>query len=99
MMTVSHLKPPKPKLPSLTTLDTQHPTPNAQHQPTMITALTSPAPALSRDELAALSAATPSTFSDIPPLLRHQEESVHFSIDPPCQGFSSGQGVLTITEG
>ncbi len=65
----------------------------------MITALTSPAPALTREELTDLSAATPSTFSDIPPLLRHKEESVHFSIDPACQGFSSGKGVLTITEG
>lgn len=64
-----------------------------------ITLLSEPAPALTREELAAISAATPASFEGIAPLLRHSEADVSFSIDPACQGITSGKGTLQITEG
>ncbi|GAA6027159.1 hypothetical protein JCM8097_002441 [Rhodosporidiobolus ruineniae] len=66
-----------------------------------VTLLTSPPPALSRDELASLSSSTPTTFTNIPPLTRqHLPEGVTISVDPPLEGFN-GQGLtgaLWVTE-
>jgi hypothetical protein len=64
-----------------------------------ITCLTTPPPALSATELAEISTTTPATFEGIPPILRHKEEQVEFSIDPAFEGFVGGKGELWITEG
>ncbi|GAA5828110.1 hypothetical protein JCM3770_001260 [Rhodotorula araucariae] len=66
-----------------------------------ITLLTGPPAALSRDELLAISAATPSSFEGIPPLTRHHEAaSVRIRVDPPVQGFTGDglDGALWVTE-
>lgn len=44
---------------------------------------------------------TPSSFSDIPPVLRHKEENVSVTLDPPLSGFTpedAANGVLYIIE-
>lgn len=64
-----------------------------------ITLLTAAPPALSSAELAEISAATPSTFEGIAPLLRHKEEQVEVTVDPAFEGLSGGKGELWITEG
>lgn len=64
-----------------------------------ITLLTQPPPALTPSELAEISAATPSTFEGIPPLLRHKEEEVEFNLEPAFEGFLGGKGSLWVTEG
>ncbi|KAH0833164.1 regulator of volume decrease after cellular swelling-domain-containing protein [Lanmaoa asiatica] len=46
-------------------------------------------------------ASTPSSFSDIPPVLRHKEENVSAILDPPLIGFTpedGANGVLYIIE-
>ncbi|KZT06114.1 uncharacterized protein LAESUDRAFT_726336 [Laetiporus sulphureus 93-53] len=46
-------------------------------------------------------ASTPASFSDIPPVLRHKEENVSVTIDPPLSGFSSDDcavGTLYVLE-
>lgn len=46
-------------------------------------------------------ASTPPSFSDIPPVLRHKEENVSVSLEPPLAGFTledSDSGVLYIIE-
>ncbi|BGP43704.1 hypothetical protein JCM10449v2_007749 [Rhodotorula kratochvilovae] len=66
-----------------------------------ITLLTAPPAALSRDELLAISAATPSSFEGIPPLTRHHEpQGVRIRVDPPLQGFTGEglEGALWVTE-
>ncbi|GAA6003266.1 Voldacs domain-containing protein [Rhodotorula paludigena] len=68
----------------------------------LVTLLTAPPPALSRDALADLSQATPPTFEGIPPLTRHHEPAgVRVLVEPALEGFS-GQGIdgaLWVTEG
>lgn len=64
-----------------------------------ITSLTSPPPALSQAELVEISASTPSTFEGIAPILRHKQEEVEVTVDPPFESFSGGKGTLYITEG
>lgn len=34
-------------------------------------------------------ASTPSSFQDIPPVLRHREENVSIALDPALEGFSA----------
>lgn len=46
-------------------------------------------------------ASTPPSFNDIPPVLRHKEENVKITLDPPLEGFTPGDGdngVLYIIE-
>lgn len=64
-----------------------------------LTVLSSPPPALTSAELSELSQSTPSSFEGIPPVLRHREEDVEFTIEPAYEGFSTGRGSLFITEG
>lgn len=61
--------------------------------------LTAPPPALTSAELAIISVSTPTTFEGIAPLLRHKEELVELTIDPPFESFAGGKGSLFITEG
>ena len=66
-----------------------------------VTVLSGPPSALSRDELVAISAETPSTFEGIPPLTRHHEpEGVRVRVDPPFEGFTGDglDGQLFVTE-
>ncbi|GAA5982379.1 hypothetical protein JCM10908_006622 [Rhodotorula pacifica] len=67
-----------------------------------ISLLSSPPAALSREELAAISSSTPSTFEGIAPLTRHHEPAgVRLRIEPAFEGFT-GEGLvggLWITEG
>ena len=67
-----------------------------------VTLLTAPPAALSRDELVAISAETPSTFEGIPPLTRHHEpQGVRIRVDPPFDGFTGDRlvdGQLFVTE-
>jgi len=44
-------------------------------------------------------ASTPSSFNDIPPVLRHREENVSVKLDPPIEGFTeqdAAQGTLYV---
>ncbi|KIJ66808.1 hypothetical protein HYDPIDRAFT_180518 [Hydnomerulius pinastri MD-312] len=44
---------------------------------------------------------TPASFNDIPPVLRHKEENVSVSVDPPLDGFTAedaANGVLYVIE-
>lgn len=48
-----------------------------------------------------LVASTPVSFNDIPPVLRHREEAVAVTLDPPLEGFSmedAAKGTLYIIE-
>ncbi|KAJ7650641.1 regulator of volume decrease after cellular swelling-domain-containing protein [Roridomyces roridus] len=47
---------------------------------------------LSREEHVAVVAQTPVSFSDIPPVLRHKEENVSATLEPPLEGFSTEDG-------
>jgi len=38
-------------------------------------------------------ASTPNSFSDIQPVIRHKEENVSVTLDPPLEGFSDGTAV------
>jgi nucleotide-sensitive chloride channel 1A len=56
---------------------------------------------ISRDEHKVIAAQTPVSFSDIPPVLRHKEEHVSATLDPPLAGFSAedaAQGTLFVLE-
>ncbi|KAJ7116350.1 regulator of volume decrease after cellular swelling-domain-containing protein [Mycena epipterygia] len=56
---------------------------------------------VSREEHTTIAAETPVSFTDIPPVLRHKEENVSATLDPPLDGFSaqdSVQGTLYIIE-
>ncbi|CCM07058.1 uncharacterized protein FIBRA_09380 [Fibroporia radiculosa] len=58
-------------------------------------------PFISPDEHRAIIASTPSSFSDIPPVLRHREENVSVTIDPPFEGFTAqdaANGTLYVIE-
>ncbi|KAJ7592647.1 regulator of volume decrease after cellular swelling-domain-containing protein [Mycena floridula] len=48
-----------------------------------------------------LAASTPTSFTDIPPVLRHKEENVSVTLDPPLEGFSAQdceKGTLYVIE-
>ena len=48
-----------------------------------------------------LTGTTPTSFSDIPPVLRHKEEIASARFDPPVEGFSAEDGkngVLYVVE-
>ncbi|EJF55842.1 hypothetical protein DICSQDRAFT_150737 [Dichomitus squalens LYAD-421 SS1] len=47
---------------------------------------------ISPEEHKNISASTPASFADIPPVLRHKEENVSVTLDPPLPGFSSEDG-------
>ncbi|KAI0261547.1 regulator of volume decrease after cellular swelling-domain-containing protein [Gloeopeniophorella convolvens] len=47
---------------------------------------------ISTEEHRVLTAATPASFSDIPPVLRHKEDGVRVALDPPLAGFSAEDG-------
>ncbi|KAI0806031.1 regulator of volume decrease after cellular swelling-domain-containing protein [Irpex lacteus] len=56
---------------------------------------------ISPDEHKTLIASTPASFSDIPPVLRHQEEDVSITLEPPLEGFSTEEatkGTLYVIE-
>jgi nucleotide-sensitive chloride channel 1A len=55
---------------------------------------------VSREEHRDIAAVTPVAFTDIPPVLRHKEENVSITLDPPLDGFSAedAQGTLYIIE-
>ncbi|KAF7330343.1 hypothetical protein MVEN_02472600 [Mycena venus] len=56
---------------------------------------------VSREEHTNIAAETPISFTDIPPVLRHKEENVSATLDPPLDGFSAedgAQGTLYIIE-
>ena len=56
---------------------------------------------ISPEEHKNLIASTPASFSDIPPVLRHQEEDVSITLDPPLDGFSAeecAKGSLYVIE-
>ncbi|KAI0701220.1 regulator of volume decrease after cellular swelling-domain-containing protein [Cytidiella melzeri] len=56
---------------------------------------------ISLDEHKTMVASTPTSFSDIPPVLRHQEEDVSIALDPPLEGFSAeecAKGTLYVIE-
>lgn len=52
---------------------------------------------VTKEEDSSLCASTPASFSDLPPILAHQEENVSVILDPPVEGFSAedaAQGTL-----
>ncbi|KAH9057849.1 regulator of volume decrease after cellular swelling-domain-containing protein [Lactarius vividus] len=56
---------------------------------------------ISVDEHRTLTGATPASFADIPPVLRHKVQDVSVAFDPPLDGFSgedSARGTLYIIE-
>ncbi|KAJ6577345.1 regulator of volume decrease after cellular swelling-domain-containing protein [Mycena capillaripes] len=56
---------------------------------------------VSREEHTDIAAETPVSFTDIPPILRHKEDNVSVTLDPPLDGFSpqdGAQGTLYIIE-
>ncbi|KAJ7242760.1 regulator of volume decrease after cellular swelling-domain-containing protein [Mycena haematopus] len=56
---------------------------------------------VSREEHTHIAAETPISFTDIPPVLRHKEENVSVTLDPPLDGFlaeDGAQGTLYIIE-
>jgi nucleotide-sensitive chloride channel 1A len=44
---------------------------------------------VSTEEHRGLVASTPASFKDIPPVLRHREENVSITLDPPLDGFTA----------
>ncbi|KAJ7454816.1 regulator of volume decrease after cellular swelling-domain-containing protein [Mycena latifolia] len=56
---------------------------------------------VSREEHTTIAAETPVAFTDIPPVLRHKEDDVAVTLDPPLDGFTAqdgAQGTLYIIE-
>lgn len=56
---------------------------------------------ISPEEHKNIVASTPSSFASIPPVLRHKEENVSVTIDPPLEGFPSedlANGTLYVIE-
>ena len=47
---------------------------------------------ISPEEHKTISASTPASFADIPPVLRHKEDNVSVTLDPPLEGFSPQDG-------
>ncbi len=44
---------------------------------------------VTKEENDSLSASTPSSFADLPPILSHLEKNVSVTLDPPIEGFSA----------
>ncbi|KAL0575085.1 hypothetical protein V5O48_006888 [Marasmius crinis-equi] len=68
---------------------------------TAVTVITATPHFVSADERKILVGSTPQSFNDIPPVLRHKEENVAVSLDPPLTGFSDedgAQGTLYVIE-
>ncbi|OBZ72328.1 Methylosome subunit pICln [Grifola frondosa] len=66
--------------------------------PTLITSLPI---FISPEEHRNLVASTPASFSDIPPVIRHKEENVSVTVDPPIEGFTPedcANGTLYVIE-
>jgi hypothetical protein len=66
-----------------------------------VTLSTSVPTSVSLEEHRALVGSTPASFNDIPPILRHKEENVSVTLDPPLDGFSEqdgAQGTLYVIE-
>ena len=57
-----------------------------------VTLITEAPRSVSPAEHRQLVASTPASFSDIPPVLRHKEEGVTVTLDPPVEGFSTADG-------
>lgn len=56
---------------------------------------------ISQEEHKTAIASTPASFSDIPPVLRHQEDNVSINLDPPLEGFGADEcakGTLYVIE-
>jgi nucleotide-sensitive chloride channel 1A len=53
---------------------------------------------ISPEEHRAAVQSTPSSFSDIPPVLRHEEKDISVSFDPALEGLSHQTGNLYIAE-
>lgn len=49
---------------------------------------------ISEEEHRTLTGATPTSFSDIPPILRQKVDNVRVAFDPPLDGFSPEDGAL-----
>lgn len=54
-----------------------------------ITLLSSLPKHISPEEHQKLVASTPASFADIPPVLRHRQDNVSATLDPPLDGFST----------
>ncbi|KAL0063674.1 hypothetical protein AAF712_009366 [Marasmius tenuissimus] len=68
---------------------------------TAVTVITAVPQFISADEHKTLVGSTPTSFNDIPPVLRHKEENVSVSLDPPLAGFSdedAAKGTLYVIE-
>ncbi|KAI0048954.1 hypothetical protein FA95DRAFT_1490055 [Auriscalpium vulgare] len=66
-----------------------------------VTLISSLPPHISPDEHRTLTASTPASFAEIPPVLRHAEENVAVSFDPPVDGLSpeaTAKGTLYVIE-
>ena len=50
----------------------------------------------SQDEHTTIVGSTPSSFTDIPPVIRHKEENVSVVLEPELEGFSNNQGTLYV---
>ncbi|KAI0059162.1 hypothetical protein BV25DRAFT_1829195 [Artomyces pyxidatus] len=59
-----------------------------------VTLITSLPRYISPEEHRNLTGSTPASFSDIPPVLRHTEQNVSITFDPPVEGFSPEDGAL-----
>lgn len=54
---------------------------------------------VSAEEHRGLVASTPTSFNDIPPVLRRREDNVSITLDPPLEGFTAedaAQGTLYV---
>ncbi|KAG5350562.1 hypothetical protein C0989_010426 [Termitomyces sp. Mn162] len=51
---------------------------------------------VSPEEHANLISSTPSSFSDIPPILKHTQPNVRVTLDPPVPGFNATDGTLYV---
>ena len=57
------------------------------------TTITELPPFATPEEHQALTGTTPASFSEIRPVLRHKEENVSITLDPPLEGFPTEDGV------
>ncbi|EJD49665.1 hypothetical protein AURDEDRAFT_84813, partial [Auricularia subglabra TFB-10046 SS5] len=65
-----------------------------------VTTLNGPPPFTTPEQHAQLTASTPESFESIPPILRHLEQAVVLSLDPPLDGVqcTEARGALYVTE-
>ncbi|KIJ52654.1 hypothetical protein M422DRAFT_26224 [Sphaerobolus stellatus SS14] len=65
-----------------------------------IVLITEPPRSITLEEHRQLTSSTPASFDDIPPVLRHKEEGLTVTLDPPLEGFSAedSKGTLYIIE-